>query len=234
VDPLAKTPSLSGVIPSYETQFRTVFGLPSPLPLPSLAPSFSRTPSPSIEIHHDRRQSSESESARHVSTSIKAVPEYSQDPVINSLQIGFPNFGQYIDPTNISISQWLPPIPVECMIDGTFERTRPNENPAHDVAGARGYLQEPVTKTSTTPPKLLPNNSQGLQQRQRNQDLDEAEEPEDNGSSKKPRAYLVGESVSAKFACPSYKRDPKRYGPWEKLRYRPCIGPGSPEFRRLR
>jgi hypothetical protein len=211
-----------------------VLGLPTPVTLPGLSPSFSDTPSSSAGVHHDGHRPSDFESDYHVSSPAEAVSVHDQDVAINSLSPGFHGFSQYIDPTILSITQCLPPIPVECMIGGTVEHAGHNETPALGPTETRGTSRERVTETSSTPPKLLYNTSQGSQQRKRDQDLNEAEEPEDNGSSKKPRAYLGGDSVSDKFACPFYKRDPRRYGPWTNIRYRPCVGPGTPEFRRLK
>jgi hypothetical protein len=210
--------SLSDVIPSSETQVGMVFDLSTPLPLPDLSSGFSETPSSSTRFHGDQRRFPGFESGHHDGTPIEAVLVHDQDVTINSVLPLFTDFGQYIDHSSISTSGCLPPIPVACMVERT----------GHDTVKTTGAPEERVTESSPTPFKFLHKNSLGSQRRKRDQ------EQEDSGSSKKPRAYLCGDLAPPKFACPFYKMDPRSYGPWENIKYRPCVGPGTPEFRRLK
>ena len=84
--------------------------------------------------------------------------------------------------------------------------------------------------TSNNPPPSLP-------RLKRRRDPDHPDDNDPNDGFKKPRPKIIQNRNRVPcFACPFYKAFPQKYNVSEEtgLKYRTCIGPGTPELRRLK
>ena len=81
------------------------------------------------------------------------------------------------------------------------------------------------------------NPTPSLPRPKRRRDPDHPDENDQNDGFKKPRPRIIqNRNRGPCFACPFYKRYPQKYCVSREtgLKYRPCMGPGNPELRRLK